>query len=1219
MSTGVKPRTSSIPTPGRLRSYSSSVPAHDPLPPDLEATRAFHDAMKSNDPSRYSGRSVSAHNPPTQRPPSAASGANSRPKTPSAQFRRISHPQTRPESQQSDRTSHKQKDFVVGDSVRIESLGFEGKLRYVGEIAGKQGTWAGVELSGGFAGLGKNNGSVGTKSYFSCPDKCGVFIAYGKLSAPTVAKGSHSRSSSVASSRASLPGPGRISSSSLYNGRVTPVDSGRVTPARSNGRVTPSSSLEFSSSMATSRTLPRPSFGLPPASNTPSATAMSRITAGSRASKYVGITAQQLSARSQRPGPPGSPTKTGIGLGSPARLRGPPSPSRPDSRSSSGGTGTNTPGGTPKPNTRLSFGTPRVFGTGRPSLTATPRARIPSAVAMPPPPSPSSIGSGQRSISLNDKPATPTFSTTSNETAVDDDGMESLASIQNNSKALQDKIQSLLSGKPSRTESPKRRSSTTALQEDPLFSPKTVASRQLTQDRVDRLERENARLKAELDEARLNASKPGETETLTTERDKALDRVKELESSLKTSERTVDERNTKIESLERSVQASNSVLQTLRAEEEARVKDLEAKLEDSQTLIASLKEAIEAKANEAGQNEGLLQAKDAEIALLEGRVKKAATDLEETRKDLSAQIEELRHAGQETIALYEERLAAADGRRYQLEDVIDKLEEQINRRGSLSRSVSSTHDSAEATRIDNEALREQVQHLQSKISTLEDMLEDARNSLEREEAIARNRIQRHKENEAALRNEITETRRAMETLAKSESLARAKAEEAEEALRENTMTLENAQAEIEGLRTEIASLENVQARTSSERSRDDESSRVLAIERERHTEEVSQLKDLLEAARNARKEAVQDLDSAKQDALSTSSSVSSLKQAVESLDAEKAELEHVRSDLISKLERERTAVAELRRALDEKASELEAARKTLNRDRPINAGLGLQDMPTPTASSTPTKQDLSNYKEEIKGLQHIVQELQKEISAISARNKMLESENNMLTKETDTLRQELKVLEENVEQNLINEEHALDSASGERASGEPKISQAEVERLRKQLAEVEKKNARTIHELNKEVSELESLVEAKIYREDELEREIERLRQKTSKRPSKSSTETLGNSEPRYHHSATSSTGTISLHVNGSSAKSSTEKDGGSAEEEHDSEVCEICEAPGHDIFSCPLLKDGSAESAAHSTSQRGGSAPVETELYCEDCDGRGHVAADCPYSSDVF
>lgn len=423
---------------------------------------------------------------------------------------------------------------------------------------------------------------------------------------------------------------------------------------------------------------------------------------------------------------------------------------------------------------------------------------------MPPPPSPPSGGSGQRSISLNDKPATPTFSTTSNDTAVEDDGMESLASIQNNSKALQDKIQSMLSGKPARAESPKRRSSTTTLQEDSLFSPKSAATHRVEQERLENFERENSQLKAELNQARLAVSKVAELEAAGSERDRALDRVKELESSLKASERTIDERNTKIESLERSVQSSNAALQTLKAEEDARVKDLQTKLGDSETLIASLKEAIEAKANEAGQNEGLIQAKDAEIALLEGRVKKATSDLEESRKELTALIDELRHAGQETIALYEERLAAADARRYQLEDELDKLEEQLKRRGSLSRSVSGTYDSAEATRIDNEALQEQVQHLQGRISTLEDMLEDARSSLEREEAITRNRIQRHKENEAALRNEMAETRRDIELLAKSESIARAKAAEAEEALRENTITLENAQAEIESLRVEIA-------------------------------------------------------------------------------------------------------------------------------------------------------------------------------------------------------------------------------------------------------------------------------------------------------------------------------------------------------------------------------------------------------------------------------
>jgi CAP-Gly domain-containing linker protein 1 len=44
--------------------------------------------------------------------------------------------------------------------VRIASQGTEGALRFIGEIDGKKGTWAGIELSGSFTGRGKNDGSV---------------------------------------------------------------------------------------------------------------------------------------------------------------------------------------------------------------------------------------------------------------------------------------------------------------------------------------------------------------------------------------------------------------------------------------------------------------------------------------------------------------------------------------------------------------------------------------------------------------------------------------------------------------------------------------------------------------------------------------------------------------------------------------------------------------------------------------------------------------------------------------------------------------------------------------------------------------------------------------------------------------------------------------------------------------------------------------------------
>ena len=74
-------------------------------------------------------------------------------------------PGPRPSSRASDvftrSSSRAGRNHELGDTVRIESLGFEGTLRFIGEIDGKAGMFAGVELGGGFAGRGKNDGSVG--------------------------------------------------------------------------------------------------------------------------------------------------------------------------------------------------------------------------------------------------------------------------------------------------------------------------------------------------------------------------------------------------------------------------------------------------------------------------------------------------------------------------------------------------------------------------------------------------------------------------------------------------------------------------------------------------------------------------------------------------------------------------------------------------------------------------------------------------------------------------------------------------------------------------------------------------------------------------------------------------------------------------------------------------------------------------------------------------
>lgn len=48
----------------------------------------------------------------------------------------------------------------VGTAVRINSMGFEGIVRWIGKVDGKDGKWAGVELDRQFIGFGKNDGTV---------------------------------------------------------------------------------------------------------------------------------------------------------------------------------------------------------------------------------------------------------------------------------------------------------------------------------------------------------------------------------------------------------------------------------------------------------------------------------------------------------------------------------------------------------------------------------------------------------------------------------------------------------------------------------------------------------------------------------------------------------------------------------------------------------------------------------------------------------------------------------------------------------------------------------------------------------------------------------------------------------------------------------------------------------------------------------------------------
>lgn len=788
---------------------------------------------------------------------------------------------------------------------------------------------------------------------------------------------------------------------------------------------------------------------------------------------------------------------------------------------------------------------------------------------MPPPPSPS-LG---RTVSLNDYPSD------------SDHDAFNTSDLQTNGKAIQDKIANLLS---TRKSLPADISPTSG----PLSPRGHLNGGTTPNDRVAELEAENQRLNillSGLQGEELEHSR--RTNSMREDRDRALSRVAELESSVKSVERNLHDRDLKIEVLERSLSNASADTEKARADGETRLRDLQSLLDDKEALLGSLKESLALKEGAETETHTLITTKDAEINLLEARVKKAYADIEEERRELWGQVDALRHAGQETIALYEERLSTAEAKRYEMEDLIGSLREQLRSQTQAPSPTSAARQLSSATQIENEALREQVVHLQKKLTITEDMLEEVQATAEKDESAVRERMRRFKEKEELLKLQVAECESEITRLVKSENNARARTEEVGEALRESTVALENAQVEIEGLRAEITNLEGIASLSSADPT--DKPTEAAQRSTSEHThcmEEIARLKSQLAEASKA----VQVVNGIKE-----SRESEQLQETIEELSVEKANLENIQTDLQAKLAEEAKTVVDLRERLDRSMSELETARKKAHRDAPISDG---QQTGKLSPSSTRHDSIPSSVREELAGLKHIVQELQKENANAAHQNKLLESENDLLSSEVEQLRKSKEALEDVASSKLHHEEASLPEDTSEPSGDAVSLQKAlremraryeiDLEQLRKRLTETEAKSARTTHDLNKEVGELESLIETKIYREDELEQEIEQLKEKLARVEKKSS---------KRANQAMSLLSTDSLDSMSDANQGPLTGD-----------VCEICEQPGHDIFTCDLLRGSPAPTP-------GGKDSPPSELYCEDCENYGHVAADCPHSMDVF
>lgn len=205
---------------------------------------------------------------------------------------------------------------------------------------------------------------------------------------------------------------------------------------------------------------------------------------------------------------------------------------------------------------------------------------------------------------------------------------------------LQERIATLTSGKT--PPSPRSESATS-------FRSSATDERNLIdqlQSRIDALEYDNERLRSVSNMPADDKLNDAQLQLVEQERDEAVRRIAQLEAELLTSKNALQAQSTHSSSLEQDYKRVLEELESLQISRDSRLKELQEKLDDDAALVKTLKDAVDRQTSIAQEQETLCKTKENEVAVLELRIEKAYTELQEERNDLGAQIGELRMAGQ---------------------------------------------------------------------------------------------------------------------------------------------------------------------------------------------------------------------------------------------------------------------------------------------------------------------------------------------------------------------------------------------------------------------------------------------------------------------------------------------------------------------------------------------------------------------------------------------
>ncbi|CBQ72526.1 related to Restin (intermediate filament-associated protein) [Sporisorium reilianum SRZ2] len=1102
------------------------------------------------------------------------------------------------------------RDLEIGDLVRMDGSDLVGVLRHLGPVQFKPGFYAGLELTGDSIGKGKNDGSVQGTQYFACAPGSGIFCPASKV----VAINDAPPTDAVARPASSMSNRPSSRASDL------PDRSGAITPSRRRA-----STISRPPSTTPSRTSSRLSVRPPsvtPASRPTSALATSRPASRLTARKSLAATPVTRDDHDVLKQTQLSPVRSAVPPTTPSMAARTPRSSLVGVRAASSVV-SGTPGLAKKRQSLGGIPTPRAT-KGRASMFARPGG-LPttSDTSMPPPPSPSKDARVERPASVlslrsnsrlgrdpSDFESSPVSKQEpSSATSTTDSNLEKNRMLLDLMDLTPRKSAQLASRSQSRAESRAGVLDAADLTHDSVAEAvvplslyeEQVAEFEQLRAQLAELEKQNTELRRaqEARKARMSEARSNEA-ILEAERAKmraeARDRQAEMEEERRIERNDEIRRRKEIEDREKELKEKLAEAQQqlgksaddhdrICKEAESRQNSLQLKLEASEQLVTEMKNRIEHQSalEQRGETrealETQLKLKDAEIDSLKASLKRIEEQAQTARDDLVRQIDELKDAGRETISLYEQRIEEIEAERIEVLDNMqllqDKAQEAIRaaeaRVEELQAAQPSSHsrnglEAGSAAAIDNEALREQVAHLQDKLGKLEDQISEGALALEKEKEYAQKRRDKSHEVETSLKNELKRIKTELERTQRAGKEQLVLLEETRHALQESQQALECERAELEGLR---ADAENFNA---------------LKTGHEGGSASAGQ------AQWRSEKQVLED-----------------------KLERQKREADAV-------LEAKQSEIRQLRLRLDatdkdgvvSPGAQKDAHRLSAASNSSVSSNFKSSHRISSNGTYAASDVSTASSANQMSGLSYLVRQLGDENIEIKAKHKLLESELKARAQEAETKSRALELTVESLRKQL--ESHGGAGGGGDAttsdlaeklADSEARLhsSESTLAELRSTLETTKMERRDTADSLQKEVSQLESLVEARIFREEELVAQVERLSRK------------LDECSPmRTLNAARSKAETAVVGSNGAGAAS-----GAADEEEEELDFCGLCSQRGHTLDKCDKLMERSS-SVAHkpSNGSAAGGAQDEPEP-CDDCGEVGHRFEDCPYAAEIF